>query len=541
MNYLSPCPLPADESVVSAWDSELRRIKNPWIERILAEQGQDLFQRFTASYNELRALPRNARRALQRKLARSEDGTFPADWRRRLAYSIAGAALLVALGQTMAEAAAPKTSTIKLSTKCTLDNAINAAYYANYLGQPFNKKTAAVYYLPYYGCKAAPGANTIVLGKTASTLSDTAVITTPIIIQGAKAKKPKKGQPVLLGTGGTISGSFSVYDGGNLTLQNITLHGSNNYVGGSIYVGYGGRASIFDSVISGTAQQGGAIFNSGNVTLNHSNVTNSSASYGAGIYNVGSLTITNNSTISGNDADYDGGGIYNAYSATISNSTISDNTAARNGGGIANSSLGILSVATSTISDNDADYDGGGIHNAYNATINNSTLTGNTANKGGSLHNGYSLTITSTTISNSTANYGGGLYNYSGSNATLTGSTVSGNQATVFGKTPNTQTYYYGGYGGGINNHGGLTINNSAITGNTANGKYVAYTQLNYGGKGGGIHNSSYIYLNGSSVTGNTALFIAGGVYNLQPDATLQINNSTITGNTAAANPDVFP
>src|ERR1051326_6751980 len=93
MYYFSPCPLPADESVVSAWDSELRRIKTPWIEQLLAEQGQELFQRFTASYNELRALPRNARRALQRKLARSEDGTIPAEWRRRLAYSIARAAL----------------------------------------------------------------------------------------------------------------------------------------------------------------------------------------------------------------------------------------------------------------------------------------------------------------------------------------------------------------------------------------------------------------------------------------------------------------
>src|ERR1044071_1416790 len=147
MYYSSPCPRPADESVVSAWDSELRRIKTPWIEQLLAEQGQELFQRFTSSYNELRVLPRNARRALQRKLARSEDGTIPAEWRRRLAYSIAGAALLVALGQTLSEAAAPKVSTIKVSAKCTLYNAINAAYYANVInGLPFNKKTAPYAY-----------------------------------------------------------------------------------------------------------------------------------------------------------------------------------------------------------------------------------------------------------------------------------------------------------------------------------------------------------------------------------------------------------
>src|ERR1041384_345368 len=155
MYYFSPCPLPADESGVSAWDSELRRIKTPWIEQLLAEQGQELFQRFTSSYNELRAVPRNARRALQRKLARSEDGTIPAEWRRRLAYSIAGAALLVALGQTLSDAAGPKP--IKVSAKCTLYNAINAAYYANLIQQPFNKKTAYNYGFPYYGCKATPG------------------------------------------------------------------------------------------------------------------------------------------------------------------------------------------------------------------------------------------------------------------------------------------------------------------------------------------------------------------------------------------------
>ncbi|HEY1269318.1 MAG TPA: right-handed parallel beta-helix repeat-containing protein [Candidatus Binatia bacterium] len=537
MNYLSPCPLPADESVVSAWDSELRRIKTPWIEQILAEQGQDLFQRFTSTYNELRALPRNARRALQRKLAASEDGTIPADWRRRLAYSIAGAALLIALGQTVSEAKAPKPTNIKLSTKCTLDNALQAIYLAN----------SSNYAYTYYGCKASPGPATIVMPKTPVSGGSGAPIISQITIQGAKAKKPKKGQPVLLGTGGTISGSFSVYDGGNLTLQNVTLHGSSGYVGGSIYVGYGGRASIFDSVISGTAQQGGALFNSGSVTLNHSNVTKSSASYGGGIYNVGNLTVTNNSTISGNHADYDGGGIYNAYSATISNSTISTNTAARNGGGIANSTIGTLSITSSTISGNQADYDGGGIDNAYNATISNSTLTGNTAYKGGALHNGYNLTVTSSTISNSTANYGGGLYNYSGTNTTLTGSTVSGNQATVFPKTPITQTYYYGGYGAGINNHGGLTLNSSTITGNTAQGKKVTYNTntFYYGGKGGGIYNAGDVNIyTGSSVTLNKAAYYGGGLFNYL-GSTYYAAPNTITGNgnppAAPKGADIFP
>ena len=513
MNYFSPCPLPADETVVSAWDSELRRIKTPWIEQILAEQGQELFQRFTSSYAELRALPRNARRALQRKLARSEDGLIPVEWRRRLAYSIAGAALLLALGQTVSEAAGPKS--IKLSTKCTLGNAIVAVNRANLTNTSYT----------YLGCKASPGPATLLLAKGANlsygASNPLPVITSQITIQGALANKPKKGQPPPPpGNGGTISGSgYSLFlvNGGNLTIQNVTLQGSyDTGVGAAINVN-DGSVAIFDSVISGTAIQGGAIFNAGTLTLTRSTVSNSHADYGGGIYNVGNLTIAN-STITGNQADsYSGGGIYNAYSATITNSTISNNTAAKNGGGIANSTAGTLSISSSTV-------------------------TGNTAYKGGGIHNAQTLTVTSSTISNSTANYGGGLFNDDQADATLSGSTVSGNKASVFLQTNN---IYYGGYGGGINNHGGLTINSSIISGNIADGKTVTYNYIatNYGGLGGGIFNASYVYLGNSSVTTNTAKFIGGGVYNLPPadGATLQPVNSTITNNSAPAGSNVYP
>src|SRR5262249_34682224 len=240
MNYFSPCPLPADETVVSAWDSELRRIKNPWIEQLLAEHGQELFRRFNSSYSELSALPRNARRALQRKLARSQDRTIPAEWRRPLADSIAGAALLLALGPTPTEAAAPKATTIKLSTKCTLDNALYAIFRANFV---YNAS------ITYNGCKASPGPATIVMPKTPVNVGYTTPIMSQVTIQGAAAKKPKKGQPPPPpGTGGTITGSsvFFVSYGGSLTLQNVTLHGSSAvYNGGAIY--NGGSVSILDS------------------------------------------------------------------------------------------------------------------------------------------------------------------------------------------------------------------------------------------------------------------------------------------------------
>ena len=75
----------------------------------LKQCGDELFARFAACYADLRALPRGARRSLQRRIARSER-TWPRSCRNTYSkadddYSIgwlgrlAGAALLLALGQ----------------------------------------------------------------------------------------------------------------------------------------------------------------------------------------------------------------------------------------------------------------------------------------------------------------------------------------------------------------------------------------------------------------------------------------------------------
>jgi hypothetical protein len=89
------------------------------------------------------------------------------------------------------------------------------------------------------------------------------------------------------------------------------------------------------------------------LTVSNGNVGSSS---GGGIYNYGTLTLSN-STVSGNSASYSGGGIYNyAGTLTLSNSTISGNSAYY-GGGIYN--YGTLTLSNSTISGNSASYYGG--------------------------------------------------------------------------------------------------------------------------------------------------------------------------------------
>jgi len=116
-----------DARVRAAWQEQVAAVRNtPGLASALLQQRQELLPRFAACYTQLRALPRRARRALQRK------------WK----LSLAGVALLLALGQEPVLAA-----TINVSGGCSLINAITAA----------NTDTATG------GCPQGSGADTITL------------------------------------------------------------------------------------------------------------------------------------------------------------------------------------------------------------------------------------------------------------------------------------------------------------------------------------------------------------------------------------------
>ena len=126
--------------------------------------------------------------------------------------------------------------------------------------------------------------------------------------------------------------------------------------------------------------------------------------FGAGIWNAGTLTLTN-STVLGNTAVTIGGGIYNVGTLTLVNSTVSGNVA-NSGGGIL-SEVGTLTLTNSTVSGNTVEggcgegiCGAGGIWNFGTLTITNSTVSGNT---------------------------GGGIWNMNDSVARVMSSTVSGN------------------------------------------------------------------------------------------------------------------
>ena len=178
---------------------------------------------------------------------------------------------------------------------------------------------------------------------------------------------------------------------------------------------------------------------------------------GAGIYNAGTLTVSN-STVSGNDGEasgINGGGIYNAGTLTVSNSTVSGNFSDNdNGGGIYNA--GTLAVSNSTVSDNLAlGGGGGGIVNDGTLTVSSSTISGNTDFEyaGGGILNGGILTVINSTFSgNASAGSAGGGGIYNSGTAVVSFSTFFDNGGTGLP-----------GDGGAIYNDGTLTLKGTVL------------------------------------------------------------------------------
>lgn len=192
----------------------------------------------------------------------------------------------------------------------------------------------------------------------------------PVISQGLIITGP--GADVLTIDAAGHDRIFTIGTTLGVTLSGLKLTGGQAPSGGAIEVRPGGNLSLIRSAVSGNraTNEGGGIFNdAGTVSLTQvtisANVVSDGPSQttirsnGGGIYNAtgGTLTVTN-STISGNSADEDGGGIANNGTATLLNSTLSAN-----------------------VSDNDNDDrgDGGGIQNtgAANVSLKNTLIAGN--------------------------------------------------------------------------------------------------------------------------------------------------------------------
>ena len=390
MNYFDLDSSYRDHTITGPRDWQVKEAERPpWLSASLKDCSGELFTRFAACYAELHALPRGARRALQRRIARSSElaAILPKYCQQggqrlqhRMAWSLAGAALLLALGQ------GPATATTITVTTSTPDIAADGQ--CSLIEAIVNSNNHA---RTHRDCPAGSGTDTIVLPAGANIALSNIFGTSYASPVGLP---PITSQITIEGNGATIAAqgnatSFTLLAvnrllgiPGDLTLKNLTLDG-----GGASLTG---------------------VVNFGKLTLESSIVSGNTA---GGVVNTGNLTIEK-STISNNTANDPGGALFNWSNTTVIESTISGN-AASSGGGLYN--RGILTIENSTLSGNTANVGGGVFNNAGRVTITNSTISGNIANDAGGLLNNFYCDY-----------YYGGCW---GGTVTLKNSLIAGNQA----------------------------------------------------------------------------------------------------------------
>ncbi|MCU1471522.1 MAG: Ig-like domain (Group 3) [Glaciihabitans sp.] len=255
----------------------------------------------------------------------------------------------------------------------------------------------------------------------------------------------------------------AILNAGNLTLQNVTITGN---AAGNGENGNNGGSGSGDP--GGDGGNGGGISNTGTLTISGSTISNNlsgsggsggnglnggqggTGGDGGGIYNRGSLSVTT-STVTGNSTGVGGSGGSGVYGAPPSY---------RGSGGGVGSSGGTVTVTRSLFSSNDAEgtmaAQGGAIEmtQGANLVVENSTFTGNKAWRGGALHvSGGTAAIRSST--------------FTGNDATGTGDDITGDVAAM-------------------DNGSTMTFANTLMTGNDS-GQVDCNTQVT----GAAVHYSS--------------------------------------------------
>ena len=395
--------------------------------------------------------------------------------------------------------------------------------------------------LAIYDANYSPGPDTITFAAATNGI--------PIVLAGAANEDfNDSGDLDILNGGGdlTIQGngaSNTIIDGGGVDrvfhvcpggCANTVIFNGVTIQNGKIVDGLGG--GIFNyaypttvdgsTVISNTALYGGGIFNMGTLDITNSTIGGAgggnTANWGGGIFNWAGTTTLDGSIVSVNTA-HKGAGIFNEATLDVTNSTIGGAGAGNTanwGGGIYNRSGGTTTVDGSTVSANTSDY-GGGIYNdtGGTTTVDGSTVSANTAHDGGGIYNKGTLTVRNgSTIGGAGAgnrapgNFtaGGGIYSFDDSTTTVDASTVSANTAEA---------------GGGICNNGTLNVQNGSTIGGAGAGNTADW--------GGGIWNSGTTTVDGSTVSANTAEEDGGGISN---NGTLTVRNGSTIGGAGAGN-----
>ncbi len=205
----------------------------------------------------------------------------------------------------------------------------------------------------------------------------------------------------------------------------ITLNGQSHIIARSsdhttpafrlVYISESGKLEIRDTVLTHgfvaknnttPTQEGGAIFNRGELVLLGSWVSHSFAEYrGCGVMNYGKLTL-NNTKVTDNGCLGQGAAVENeVQTMRITNSVVSDNSAY----GIGNN--GVASIVETTI-ENNFDLNIGGILNEGELALIRSTVSGNFSSVVGGIWNRGDMRVKNSTISENKSHFNGAaIYN----------------------------------------------------------------------------------------------------------------------------------
>lgn len=284
-----------------------------------------------------------------------------------------------------------------------------------------------------------------------------------------------------------------------------------------------------------------------NVTVTNCTTTNAGQiageAMGGGIYNAGTLTMlsgtlsenTANINQANGQANYGGGGLFNAETgtATLRGTTVRKNSV--NSSGRFATGGGILNLGTLTVRENSL---------GVGSTIGGSdrALDANTAHSGGGISNvGGVLAISNTTIKNNTTlstalvnpdprldggHTGGGIYNNNTStnrgNAIISASTIDSNYADRLG--------------GGLFTAGvPIAVSHSTISNNQA--RFVGAGIANQGNTPAEITNSTIAFNISRDDVGGSTDTRGGGI---STTGRMTVTSATIAGNYAAAGQQIY-
>lgn len=346
------------------------------------------------------------------------------------------------------------------------------------------------------------------------------------------------------GKGHTINCSKQGFksSSGTITLKNlIFIDGYNDdyNAGGCIYITGSSKYTIINCTFKNNYARiyGGAIYNNVEDTLNIINSTftkNTAGSSGGAIYSKGNIVITNSNFVN-NTAKHSGGAVYSQRMSTVTNSLFDSNKADKDGGAIV--SKQDFSAETSRFTNNNAD-NGGAVFTTENGIFEKSVFTNNRANEGGAIYsNGVKRTILNGCIFNGNAassGSGGAIYSYKWLH--IDNSTFTGNSANKKGGAVYTDYISFG-----INSlfqsntaksHGGA-VYTCTISYDIENIKFINNKATNdFGGalyinnKCNDIAFKSCVFINNSATAGD-----GGAIHSDSSSTNLKFVKCTFTGN----------